>query len=238
MNQWVPFVGVLSLPVMLVGLVCLFRPIAKIKIPTRKRAAMVFVAGFGAFILAMATPYKYTPAPTKPDLTATSTGKPEAVPDKVPAEPLPEQLPPEPMYASIDGDEYLYGVSLSDDARNAGQVAGQFIAFRYRGVRDGKTTLTSEGMTLRCDENCRVISITDEFGERQHLEFNPASVAGMAFTDAMNGLLVEQPSRSQPTQRRKQATTLGEANRELEQTLKVCGADGCNYAERAILDRN
>ena len=196
MNEWVPFVGVLSLPVILIGLICLIRPIAKIRIPTRKRAAIVLSAGLVAFVVAMSTPYRIDPAPppAKPDASkgpevaeATATPEPSALPQPPP--------PPEPMYASIDGDEYLYSAGISDNARDAGQVAGQFMAFRYRGVKDGKITLTSEGMTLRCDENCSVITMIDQFGNKQHIEFNPNSVAGAAFADAMNGLLAEHPSK-------------------------------------------
>ena len=195
MNEWVPFVGILSLPVILIGLICLIRPIAKIRIPTRKRAAIVLSAGLVAFVVAMSTPYRIDPAPppAKPDASkgpevAEATATPEpAVPPLTPS-------PPQPMYASIDGDEYLYSAGISDDAKNAGQVAGQFMAFRYRGVKDGKITLTSEGMTLRCGENCSVITMIDQFGNKQHIEYNPSSVAGAAFADAMNGLLEEHPS--------------------------------------------
>jgi hypothetical protein len=198
MNEWVPLVGVMSLPVMLVGLICLIRPISKIKIPTRKRAGIVFAGGLGAFILAMSTPYKIIPVAPSPEPTNTplaDTGDmADSDGDLVIPEPTREPLPPQPLYASIDGDDYLYSAGISDDARDAGQVAGQFIAFRYRGVKDGKITLTGEGMTLRCDENCTVITMVDQFGNKQHLEYNPASVAGAAFTDAINGLLVERPS--------------------------------------------
>jgi hypothetical protein len=67
MNQWVPFIGLLSLPIILVGLISIFRPIAKIKITTRKRAVIVFAVGLGAFILAMVTPYEDIPRPVAQD---------------------------------------------------------------------------------------------------------------------------------------------------------------------------
>jgi hypothetical protein len=111
------------------------------------------------------------------------------------SEPAPKPLPPQHLYVSIDGDDYLYPSAISDDERDAGKAASEFIAFRYRGVKDGKITLTSEGLTLRCDEDCTVISVIPTYGPKQHLQYTPSSVVGAAFTDAMNGLLVEHPSK-------------------------------------------
>ena len=183
---------------MLAGLLCLVRPIARIGMPTRKRAGIVFGCGLAAFVTAFNTPYTYVPpvpaAKSKPasDADQTDQDPKPSTPAQLAAPPPP---PPDHLYTSIDGDEYLYSAGISDDARDAGQVAGQFIAFRFRGVKNGKITLTGEGATLRCDEVCTVITMIDQFGNKQHIEYNPSSVAGAAFTDAMNGLLVEHPSR-------------------------------------------
>jgi ribosomal protein L40E len=101
---------------------------------------------------------------------------------------------PQPHYSSIDGDDYLYVAGISSDEQKAGQVAENYVSFRYKGTKDGKITIASQGMTLRCDVDCRVITISSPYGTKEHVGYTPNSVAGAAFTDAMNGLLVERPS--------------------------------------------
>ena len=177
------------------GFVGLVKPLKKLKMPSRLAALGWIFGGFVGMMVAAVN------SPTAPKSDATKTPQasqstvvpttPVAAPQPAPV-PLP---PPQHLYSAIDGDEYLYSAGISDDAKNAGQVAGQYISFRYRGVKDGKIILNSDGMTLRCDVNCTVITLVDQFGNKQHLENNPASVAGSAFTDAMNGLLVEHPSK-------------------------------------------
>ena len=171
-----------GLAIFVIGLIGVVRPFGRVS--TRRRAAAWVGCGLAAMIAALVV----GPEPEPKGATTASSGA--AIPESTE-----EPEPPQPLYASIDGDDYLYSAGISDDARDAGQVAGQFIAFRYRGVKDGKITLTGNGMTLRCDENCTVITMTDQFGNKQHLEYNPSSVGGAAFADAMNGLLVERPSR-------------------------------------------
>jgi hypothetical protein len=130
-------------------------------------------------------------------LLASCGSEPEATADASAmsaTEPTPAQ--PRHYYASIDGDEYLYAHRISEDAKNAGQAATEYTAFRYRGVKNGKITLTSEDMTLTCDLDCKVITVSMPYGPKQRMEYNPDSVAGGAFYDAMNGMLAEYPSRA------------------------------------------
>ena len=56
MNAWVPFVGLLSLPIMLVGIIGMFRPIVRLRIANRVRAAAVFGLGLTAFVIAINMP--------------------------------------------------------------------------------------------------------------------------------------------------------------------------------------
>ena len=171
--------------VALIGMIGLFKPIARLKMAHRWHAfAWLAVGLIGT---AAVGPKPQQTSVSKP----VATGEAKSQPEPQAIEPPP---PPAPPYASIDGDEYLYSAGISKDAEDAGQVAGEFMAFRYRGLKEGKIMLTSKGMTLRCDQVCKVITVTDQFGSKQHIEYTPDSVAGAAFTDAMNGLLVEWPS--------------------------------------------
>lgn len=185
--------------VVVLGIVGLIKPLTRLKMSSRLAALGWILGGFvGMVVAAVNAP------PTQQKAGSNDTNDQAKVAEKAP-EPAPQQIitppsapaTPEHFYSSVDGDDYLYSAGISENARDAGQVAGQFIAFRYRGVKDGKITLTSEGMTLRCDEDCAVITMIDQFGNKQHFEYNPDSVAGAAFTDAMNNLLVEHPSRKE-----------------------------------------
>ncbi len=172
------------------GVVGLFKPLTRLKMPNRLAALGWIIGGFvGMGVAAVNAPPSAKSDSRHAPVVAEAPAKAES--------PLPQPAPPppSPMYSSIDGDDYLYSAGISDEAKNAGQVAGQFMAFRYRGMKDGKIILSSEGMTLRCDENCTVITMIDQFGRKQHIEYNEESVAGAAFKDAMNGLLEEHPSR-------------------------------------------
>ena len=185
--------------IFVLGIVGLIKPLTKLKMPSRLAALGWIFGGFvGMMVAAVNSPSSpKSDAIKTPQVSESAAAPTPSAPAPQPA-PTPTPLPPPPpqhLYSTIDGDDYLYSAGISDDAKNAGQVAGQFIAFRYRGMKEGKIILSSDGMTLRCDEVCTVITVVDRFGNKQHIEYNPASVAGSAFTDAMNGLLVEHPSK-------------------------------------------
>ena len=56
MDGLIAIVGVVSVPIILIGLICLIYPIAKIKIPTRKRAGIVLATGIAIFAIAASIP--------------------------------------------------------------------------------------------------------------------------------------------------------------------------------------
>ena len=187
--------------IFVLGFVGLIKPLTKLKMPSILAALGWIFGGFvGMMVAAVISPSSPESGATKipqasESAAAPTLSAPVPQPAPTPTPPPPPPPPPQHLYSTIDGDDYLYSAGISDDAKNAGQVAGQFIAFRYRGMKEGKIVLSSDGMTLRCDKVCAVITVVDQFGNKQHIEYNPASVAGSAFTDAMNGLLVEHPSK-------------------------------------------
>lgn len=104
-------------------------------------------------------------------------------------------------YTVVDGREYGYPQEVSTSAKQEGRVAGSVIMFRYAGVRNGKhQLLVVKGDVItafECAEPCQVIkvmavpTITAPVGavHIEHLQYNPASIAGAAIDDAVNGRL-------------------------------------------------
>lgn len=97
-----------------------------------------------------------------------------------------------PRYDSVEGDVYLYIGDISEQDRADGKALGSVVSYRYFGVNsDGLHelgTLADDGTLLhksQCADRCVIIK--GRRGER--LPFNPNSVIGAAFEDAINGHL-------------------------------------------------
>ncbi len=96
-------------------------------------------------------------------------------------------------YVETDGDRYLYVTAVSDEDRLKGTAAGRVVMYQYLGVKDGKHRLrsvTENGQALttwECADPCRIITSVDLPIER--IPFEPGSVVGGAFEDALAGRL-------------------------------------------------
>lgn len=130
--------------------------------------------------------------------------------DKPAAQQAPAALPDRPVaqpvlrthnYDVQDGAQYGYTAALSDDQRQAGQVANNVMMFLYAGERGGKHQMhlhkgklvNAFECSLPCDV-IKVMTVMDMEGMRdsvnvEYIRAAPNSVAALALDDAINGRL-------------------------------------------------
>lgn len=103
----------------------------------------------------------------------------------------PTFAPPPHHYDQEDRGIYYYVASISEEEQKKGKVAGEALGFRYLGKNEkGEHIIESvsdNGTALGrsyCSEPCRVIRRSSG-----RIGFNPASIIGAAFEDAVNGHL-------------------------------------------------
>lgn len=107
-----------------------------------------------------------------------------------------EVAEPDHNYDFREGDTYGYIAAVSEEDRKRGRAAGDVVLFIYRGkTEDGHRLeqVDASGRSLgyaECAVPCVAIRTT-RFGRVDRLAFNPSSVIGAAFEDALNGKLVE-----------------------------------------------
>jgi hypothetical protein len=123
------------------------------------------------------------------------------VPGVATPEPAPVVQKPLHNYLKRDGMDYLYQSALSENARQAGQAAASVVALMYAGTRDGRHQLhMRDGLrftAFECANPCdviKVMSFVDADYVREHvyverLAFDPKSVIGAGFEDAIAGRL-------------------------------------------------
>lgn len=104
-------------------------------------------------------------------------------------------------YDFAERGEYGYALAVSDLQRQAGQLAAQFVTYRYLGERDGRFQLyIRQGdvvTVLEATKPCKVIktmSFVDADYMRETINVEriqclPGTVGHLAFDDAMNGRL-------------------------------------------------
>ncbi len=129
-----------------------------------------------------------------------------------PAEAAIQTAPPpaeSPNYAEKDGDAYLYVTAVTEEDQKKGKAVGDVVMFRYRGVRDGMHVLESIGengqvfSTAECAEPCRIIK--RRFGgTTERLPYEPNSIIGSAFEDAIKRRLQPAPPEPQKTAAREE----------------------------------
>ena len=103
-------------------------------------------------------------------------------------------LPPSHHYNFREGDVYGYVAAVSEDAQKRGQVAGDVVMFRYAGFSGGQFHLEQLNAqkevigSATCAKPCVAIK-SDIEGHVERIAYNPDSIIGAAFDDAMNGQL-------------------------------------------------
>jgi len=135
-----------------------------------------------------------------------------------------------PHFDDREGDTYYYATAASDEDQKKGQALGSVVNFRYLGERDGKHTIVSVDdngrvmLRYECSKPCKIIKRTIR-GETDRIPYDPRSVIGAAFEDALNGSLRVAPDASrqrpvQPPDAPIPAAFLGEWNVDLQ----ACGS--------------
>lgn len=101
---------------------------------------------------------------------------------------------PLPNFAEEEGGTYYYVAAVSEEDRSKGKAAGDVVGFRYLGKNEknhhviGLASNTNNIVEkASCADPCSIIKY--ENGER--LAFDPTSLIGAAFEDAMNGYMKE-----------------------------------------------
>lgn len=97
-------------------------------------------------------------------------------------------------YAEKEGDTYLYVAAVTEEDQKKGRAVGDVVAFKYLGQKAGRHTLLGIGedgeplSKADCAVPCRII--TRRFaGRASRTPFEPGSVIGAAFEDALAGRL-------------------------------------------------
>lgn len=111
---------------------------------------------------------------------------------------------PAKNYTEEENGTYFYIAAISDEDRKKGVAAGEVLGYRYLGLNDKQQhTLqlvpATGDATLKayCSEPCAIIKF--ENGDR--ISFNPSSVIGAAFQDAINGHLMPFKEQPKPVQK-------------------------------------
>lgn len=173
-------------------------------------------------------------------LAACGSSKPEG--DRAPAAPIvtaqtsapaPATRPAptySPHFDEREGDTYFYATAVSEDEEKQGKRIGDVVSFRYSGQQDGRHTLISvddvgrQLASYQCATPCKIIKRTLG-GEVERMPYDPRSVIGAAFEDALNGSLTVASRSDSGTARRAQSDStipapfIGEWNED----LKACG---------------
>lgn len=107
---------------------------------------------------------------------------------------LPEPAQPSHRYAFREGDLYGYIAAISEEESKRGKAAGDVVMYRYKGFWESADHIEQVDATGRtvgineCNRPCVAIKST-YYGRFERMAFNPSSIIGAAFQDAMNGKL-------------------------------------------------
>jgi hypothetical protein len=99
-----------------------------------------------------------------------------------------------PHFDDQEGDTYFYASAVSEEDKKKGKAVGGVVNFRYLGESGGVHKIASvddRGRALlryECPTPCRIIKRTFD-SEIERIPYDPQSVIGAAFEDALNGSL-------------------------------------------------
>ena len=103
--------------------------------------------------------------------------------------------PTPPNYVEKEGDIYYYVSAVSDEDQKKGKAVGEVLPLRYVGESDGifnLQLLSDNGQVIssyECPKECRIIKRMSG-GKLQRMPYEPSSVIGSAFQDALAGKLI------------------------------------------------
>jgi hypothetical protein len=165
-----------------------YTPVAAAKPPNR-----LLNAGFvvGAIVLLIAFG-EYLARPTPSSASAAAANSADDTSNTAMAANAafdPATARPQHNWISHDNGEYGYTVAISDEAQKNGQAAEDVVMVRYLGFKNDLYTLVLDnGSVATCSAYCTVIAINNGYSF-QHVAYNPSSVIGAAFEDAIDGQL-------------------------------------------------
>lgn len=99
-----------------------------------------------------------------------------------------------PHFDDQEGDTYFYASAVSEEDKKKGKAVGNVVNFRYLGESGGVHKIASVDDTGRallryeCSTPCKIIKRTFQ-GQTERIPYDPQSVIGAAFEDALNGSL-------------------------------------------------
>ena len=110
------------------------------------------------------------------------------------AEPPKLPLKPPPRYDEKEGDTYFYIGDVSEEEQKQGKALGSVVGFRYIGLANDthKLQMISDTgvpiVTYECPTTCKIIKRRSSAGV-ERLPYDPDSIIGAAFSDALAGNL-------------------------------------------------
>lgn len=145
----------------------------------RMQYRLIIVAAIGATLAGCGKSETATP----PNIASNDTAHTPTAP-LVPA--------PTPNFVEEERGTYFYVTAVSEEDRKKGKAVGDVVGFRYLGRNDREqhtlASVTDGGRVISkayCAEPCSIIKRSD--GTR--IAYDPDSIIGSAFQDAINGLL-------------------------------------------------
>lgn len=119
-----------------------------------------------------------------------------ATDSELPTAELPAPVPTH-NFVEEERGTYYYVTAVSEEDQKKGKAVGDVLGYRYLGKNDkGQHVLASVADNGRviakayCSEPCTII----KYGDGERIAYNPNSIIGSAFQDAINGLLTPPPS--------------------------------------------
>lgn len=109
-----------------------------------------------------------------------------------------------PNYSFVEDGVYGYVAGISEEEQKQGKAAGDVLLYRYAGMFDGKLRLEHMDpagnivAVSECSRPCVAIKMWSSSGIKQ-FAYNPESVIGAAYEDALKGRLKRKtPPRALP----------------------------------------
>ncbi len=123
---------------------------------------------------------------------------PVTVPSREPSDAVAATPTPTPVYVphfdEQEGDTYFYASAVSEEDKKKGKAVGSVVNFRYLGESGGVHKIASVDdmgralLRYECSTPCKIIKRTFH-GQTERIPYDPQSVIGAAFEDALNGSL-------------------------------------------------
>lgn len=162
----------------------------------------------------------------------------EATDTELPTADLPAPVPTH-NFVEEERGTYYYVTAVSEEDQKKGKAVGDVLGYRYLGKNDkGQHVLASVADNGRvitkayCSEPCTII----KYGDGERIAYNPDSIIGSAFQDAINGSLKAAPEKNGSDQAN-YPRTVSSIPKAFQGAWDELTQDGCEGREaRFVLD--